>query len=236
MSAHTEAAALASALRSLVAEDLDVADVLARLVGDCADVTGAGAVALLAQDVENQLALLTATSHQASEIEMLQIQASAGPCVDCIRTRAVVTVSGVEELVRRWGQVGEGIRDAGFAAAEAYPMRWHGITFGGLNIFHADPAPAPRLELGQAFADVATLVIVQTVAVSREQVRARLHEAITARELVEQAKGVLAYRRELDMGAAYAELLRRCRVSGATLTQVARDVLDEARTGSTGAT
>lgn len=231
MNRRTATAALADALGGLVAEKIDVTDMLAGLVADCAAVTGADAVALLVQDVDEELALLTASSHRAAEIEMLQIQGSRGPCLDCIDSGASVHAAGLGELSERWGRVGQGIFEAGFAALEAYPMRWHGVTFGGLNVFHADPAAAAHPEVGQAFADVATLVILQSLAVSREQLLTRLHEAVGAREVVEQAKGVLAYTHDLDLGSAYDELVRLSRLDGRSLTEVARTVLDDARRG-----
>jgi AmiR/NasT family two-component response regulator len=61
--------------------------------------------------------------------------------------------------------------------------------------------------------------------VSTDQAAARLHEAISARELVEQAKGVIAYVDNVDMSAAYDSLIHRAETSGQTLTQTARAVL-----------
>lgn len=231
MSPRTATAALADALQGLVTEDIDVTDMLADLVADCVAVTGADAVALLVQDIDEELAMLTASSHRAAEIEMLQIQGSRGPCLDCIGAGTSVHAAGLDVLIERWGQVGRGIFDAGFAAVEAYPMRWHGVAFGGLNVFHTDPDAARHPEVGQAFADVATLVILQSLVVSREQLLTRLHEAVGAREVVEQAKGVLAYTRKIDLATAYEELVRRSQVDGGSLTQVARTVIDDARRG-----
>jgi AmiR/NasT family two-component response regulator len=108
-------------------------------------------------------------------------------------------------------------------------MRWHDRVLGGLNIFRrstdeVDPGDA---RLSQSFADVATLVVVQSTEIPADQVAARVHEAITARSQVEQAKGVLAYLRNLDMPAAYEELLQLARDRGRTLTETARDVVRE---------
>ena len=229
MSAEEQtAAAFASALGALVARDIDVADVLVHLVTECRAAVGADAVALMVSEAGGGLSLLTAESHQAEQLELLQIQDESGPCVDVLTTGEALRVGSPQAVEERWGDVGATIVRAGFVAVEAYPMRWRGVTLGGLNIFFRD-ADVPSLpELCQAFADISTLVVVQSGTVSADHVRARVHEALSARGLLEQAKGVIAYREDLDMGAAYTALLQRAETSGIPLTQTALDVVQEA--------
>jgi transcriptional regulator with GAF, ATPase, and Fis domain len=217
---------LATALAALVADDLDVADVLAHLVADCADATGADAVAILARDGGTPVALLTATSHRAVEIEMLQAQHLSGPCIDAIAEHRQVSATGTDELVRRWPTIGTAMAEAGFDSVHAFPMSWRGETFGGLNLFRSGPIEADASPIAQAYADVATLAIVQTVAVSHDQVHARLREALEAREIVEQAKGVLAYTEDIDLEQAYRRLVDLGSSEHGSLTQVARAVVD----------
>lgn len=217
--------AFADAVAALVGEP-DVADILHHLVTDCATVMGADAVAILARDVGGELSLLSATSHRVAELEMLQVQRDEGPCVDVLNTNEAFSVSGADQLVARWPDVGRAITDVGFTTVEAYPMRWRGVALGGLNVFRTTPASAPPdAAVGQAFADIATLTVVHSHPVSVDDAGARLHEALSARELVEQAKGVIAYVDEVDMGTAYDSLVHRAETSGETLTQVARDVI-----------
>ena len=72
----------------------DVTDALATLVADCAAGLGAAAVAVMTRDGDDsRVALLSATSHRAAEIEMLQIQHDRGPCVECLRTDRMVRAS-----------------------------------------------------------------------------------------------------------------------------------------------
>jgi hypothetical protein len=222
------AASFAAAIEAVVRADPDVADVLAHLVADCAQVTSVDTCALMALDGNGELSLLAAESHRAVEMEMLQIQRSTGPCVDVIDNGEPLHVAGADAIRDRWEEVGQAVVEAGFGAVEAYPMRWRGTVLGGLNLFRiAEDQPAVGA-LAQAFADIATLVVVQSGTVDVDQVRARLHEALSARGIVEQAKGVLAYREGTDLGAAYAALLRRAESLGTPLTQTAVDVVAEA--------
>lgn len=215
-------------LAAIVGDEVDVTDLLAHLVDDCARATGAVAVAILARveldGARDELALLTATSHRAVEIEMLQAQRRSGPCVEAIGTGAVVVATG-DDLVARWGDVGRAIRDAGFEEVEAYPMRWRGESLGGLNVFRAEARQPGAALTGQAYADVASLVVAQSAVVSPDLVRAGLATALESRALVEQAKGVLAYVGSVDMEQAYRELLRRADEADVSLTTAADSVV-----------
>ncbi len=221
------ASALADTVSALVDGEPDVADILHHLVTDCSTVMGADAVAILTRDAAGELSLLSATSHRATELELLQMQRSTGPCIDVIETNEALMVSGVDHLTDRWPEVGHAIVDAGFESVEAFPMRWRGTVLGGLNVFRAaGPAGPMEAGVGQSFADIATLAVIYSMPISAEQAASRLHEALSARELVEQAKGVIAYVENVDMGAAYDLLLRRAEMSGETLTRTAAAVIE----------
>lgn len=218
--------ALADVAGGMVSEH-HIGDVLAQLLADCADIVSARAVAVLVTVDADQLALLGSTSHEASLLEMLQVQSGSGPCVECMETAVHVSGAGAPELVDRWGDVGQAIVTAGFQSADAYPMRWRGRVLGGLNVFRRDPgsAPADADRLCQAFADVATLVLVQSTGISRDQITARVQEAISARIEVEQAKGVLAQLHDLELAEAYDLLRNLARDEGSSLTETARRVV-----------
>jgi hypothetical protein len=232
MSDTTVRHALSGAAAALTRGPEDVTDALATLVADCAAGLGAAAVAVMTRDGDDsRVALLSATSHRAAEIEMLQIQHDRGPCVECLRTDRMVRASG-EEMVRRWGEVGHGIAAAGFESVVAFPMRYRATTIGGLNIFHAEGRLAAEDEdMVQAVADMATLLVVHARPVPRHHVDGLVHDALRAREVVEQAKGVLAYLEQVDMATAYERLLERSRCDGTSLTRTALDVVAQAQQG-----
>jgi hypothetical protein len=222
------AMSLAAAMEALVLPNPDVADILAHLVAEGARATSADACALMARDSNGELSLLAAQSHSAVELEMLQIQRDVGPCIDVINDAGSLRVCGADEIRRRWGKVGDAVVDAGFRTVEGYPMRWRGSVLGGLNLFYADADPPAGGVMAQAYADIATLVVVQAASVDSDQVRARLHEALSSRGVVEQAKGVIAYQDRVDLGAAYVALLHRAEASGTGLTSTALEVVAEA--------
>jgi hypothetical protein len=230
MTPLTAAQALADATAALV-QDNDVADVLARLLRDCAEVLSAEAVGLLVLTGDGDLELLSSTSHRLDELELYQIQQDSGPYVEAIRTGATTSCVGIDLIAQRWPEVGAAIVAAGYQGARAYPLRWHGSTLGAMNVFHADAEPvgADDALLGQSFADIATVVIVQSVDLTIEQVTARVYRALEARTAVERAKGVLAFSHELDMAQAYELLVRMAAENQSTLSATANQVIAQAQ-------
>ena len=225
MTTDTEAnnRTLAGAVAAMVAR-FDVADALVHLLEACSMAYPANAVAVMVANPRGGLELLGSTSHRADELELLQIQSETGPCVDAVATNERIVASG-SEMVERWGSIGTAILGAGYGAVHAFPMHWRGRSIGGLNIF-VDGDTGPDLELGQMFADLVTLAVLQAHDVSADQLVARIHEAVSSRAVIEQAKGVLAHRRRADMDAAFGELLAESRRTGQSLTTAAKEVVE----------
>lgn len=230
MTATSATQAFADAARAMV-EDGDVAGTLVGLLDDCAGLTAADALGILVRSEETgELELLAATSHQAAELELYQRQREAGPGPETIETAAQVVARSPGEMIDRWGDVGAAIAGAGYGAVHSSPMRWRDRTFGALNAFQrtADQLDEDALALAQAFADVATIVIVTNRELSRHQLEDRVRVALEGRVVIEQAKGVLAYRNDIDVAAAYDLLAERAGRDGASLTEAAVKVVREA--------
>jgi GAF domain-containing protein len=230
MTATTASQAFVDAAAAIVQQD-DVADILIRLLADCAGLTGAGAIGLLVKNAHGRLEILSATSHQAVELELYELQHDTGPCVDAARDGAALSVRSSDEVISRWGEVGEAIVAAGFHAVHAVPLRWHGRLIGAMNAFHADVMRVDdeSLQLTQAFADIAAVVIVQPVVVSAGELDERVREVLEGRTVVEQAKGVLAESTGVDVAAAYRLLVERAEQNGSTLTETATAIIQEAQ-------
>ena len=218
--------AIADAAASLVQEH-DATTVLARLVADAAEFVPADAGAFLVRLPSGAFEVLSSTSHKVVELELYQVQAEAGPCVDACRTGRSTQGIGRDEILARWPEVGEAILDAGFLAVHAFPMVWRGRALGGLNLFSvgADELDAASSALAQNFADFATLAILQPEVVADEVLEERMAAALEGRVVIEQAKGVIAHLEGLDMAASYEELVRLARSNRSTLVQAATEVI-----------
>lgn len=228
--ARPTAEALALAI-SLLVTDTDVTDTLTRVLRECVTQLGAQAAGLLVRDEAGELELLSATSHAVAELEIFQIQNDAGPCVDTIRTGALVVAGDPHAVARRWpGAVSEAIESAGYRGTQAAPLRWQEHVLGAVNVFYREPRRPGDDDAGllQAFADVACLAILQAPSLTRDEVAARMEHAFRGRTLVEHAKGVIAYQRGVDMATAYAWLLDAAG-GGRALSAVATDVVVSAQ-------
>jgi GAF domain-containing protein len=229
MTASTASQALVDAAAAMVTQH-DTAGTLSRLVADCARFTAADAIGILVKDDDDSLDILTATSHRAAELELYQLQHDTGPCIDAAREGAALSEYGDQDITGRWGKVGEAIVAAGFHAVHAVPLRWHGHLIGAMGAFHADPETLDddARQLTQAFADIATVAIVQSTDLTNSQLHDRVRAALAGRTVIEQAKGVLAQTLKLDMAAAYQHLVRHADDHGTTLTEAASHLIHEA--------
>src|SRR5207247_1671601 len=90
-------------------------------------------------------------------------QADEGPCLDCFRTGRPVAVADLSAATGRWPRFVAEARERGFGAVHALPMRLRTDVIGALNLFGAEAGALGEdtAQLGQAFADVATIGLLQ---------------------------------------------------------------------------
>ncbi len=217
-------------LADTLVDDYDVIDVLDRLAGYSVQLLAAESVGILLADAQAMLRVVASTNEQTEWMELLQLQADEGPCVECFRARAPVNVDDLAAAGARWPRFVAALRERGaYGSVHALPLRLRGQAIGALNLFHAAPGPLPAadLALGQALADVATIGILQERAIRRGEVLSeQLHAALNSRVIIEQAKGVLAQRGYLSMQAAFDRLRHYARGHNLRLTEVARQIVE----------
>jgi GAF domain-containing protein len=217
-------------LADTLVDDYDVIDVLDRLARHSVELLAADAAGILLADARAKLRVVASTNEQTEWMELLQLQADEGPCVDCFRTGAPVSVNDLAAATARWPRFVAALRERGtYGSVHALPLRLRGESIGTLNLFHTTPGPLPDadLALGQALADVATIGILQERAVRRGEVLAeQLQAALNSRVIIEQAKGVLAQHGDLSMDVAFDRLRSYARSHNLRLTEVARKIVE----------
>jgi GAF domain-containing protein len=209
-------------------DDFDVIDFLHVLTERCVSLLGVSAAGLLLTDGQDTLQVVAASSERTRLLELFQLQADQGPCVDCFRTGAPVSVDDLP-TAGRWPQFTEAAAAAGFAAVHAVPMRLRREVIGALNFFDTSPGPldADKLRIGQALADVATIGLLQERAIRRRDVvTGQLQTALNSRIVIEQAKGVLAERLRVPMHEAFTLLRSASRNTNRRLSDLAKAVVD----------
>ena len=216
-------------LADTMVADFDVIDFLHMLADRSTRLLPVAAAGVLLADPRGQLRVAAASSDAAGLIELFQIQNDQGPCLDCFRTGQRVTAADLAGPERRWPRFAAAATQAGFSAVHALPMRLRDQVIGALNLFCAQAGPLGQddLRIGQALADVATIGLLQERNVRRvETLAEQLQAALNSRVVIEQAKGRLAERLDLDMDQAFALLRGHARNTNQRLTDVARRVID----------
>ena len=209
--------------------DFDVVDLLTELSELCAALLDVESAGLLLVDPLEQLRLLAATSEETRELELFQLQADEGPCVDCYSTGQPVSVADIQGEADRCPRFVPAALDAGFASVHAVPMRAAGIVIGALNLFGNHPGALSDADLlvGQTLAHVASVAILQEHAPTPWTVMPQLRSALTGRVLVEQAKGFLREILDVSVEDAFTLLRSYARANGEHLTDVARRLMTD---------
>jgi transcriptional regulator with GAF, ATPase, and Fis domain len=220
--------AVVSLVDSLL-DDFDVVDLLTELTERCAELLDVESAGLLLADPLEQLRLLAATSEETRELELFQLQADEGPCVDCYSTGQPVSVADIQAEADRWPRFVPAALDAGFASVHAVPMRAAGIVMGALNLFGTHPGALSDADLlvGQTLAHIASVAILQEHAPTPWTVMPQLRSALTSRILVEQAKGFLREVLDVSLEDAFTLLRYYARANGEHLTDVARRLMTD---------
>ncbi len=212
---------------TVLVTDFDVVELLTLVADRCVDVLDVAAAGLMLVSADGELRVLASSSEAMRVLELFEVQADEGPCVDCYRTGAPIVNLTLDETDSRWPSFGPKAVEAGFRSVHALPMRLRDKTIGALNMYRVDGGQMRESDVvaAQALADVATIAILQHRAFNDAQrLNEQLTQALNTRIVIEQAKGVVSERADLDMEHAFARLRRHARNHNLRLTDVAQAV------------
>jgi GAF domain-containing protein len=218
-------------LADTLVDDFDVVDLLSFLSERCVEVLDVTAAGLMLGSTSGGLRVMASSSEEMQVLELFEVQADEGPCINCYRSGAPVVNADAATMSERWPKFAPKALAAGFRSVHALPMRLRGQTIGALNLFHASEGAldAQDVMAAQAFADVATIAILQERAAREAQtINEQLTHALNSRIVIEQAKGIVAQATRVDMGEAFALLRGHARNQNLKLADVSRGVIDGA--------
>jgi transcriptional regulator with GAF, ATPase, and Fis domain len=216
------------AIANSLVDGFDVVELLSGLTTDCARLLDIASAGLLLADTQGVLHVMAASSEATRNLELYQLQRDEGPCLDCYRSAAALSVVNLDNEVLRWPHFVAAATAAGFASVHAVPMKLRDKMLGALGLFgtRAGPLAEADLRLAQALADVASIAIVaDKVATDNALITQQLQTALTSRVILEQAKGLLAQLGTLEMDDAFAALRRYARDHNTRLSVVAQVVV-----------
>jgi GAF domain-containing protein len=216
-------------LADILVADYDVIDLLTGLADRCVQLLGASAAGVMLASPNGDLRLVASSSDAMRVVELFELQAKEGPCLDAFRTGERVAHENLAAGVGRWPRFATVAAEAGFRSAFALPLRLRDATIGALNVFSVEHTPMDEADVlvARAFADLATISVLQQRAVTDSQrLNEQLTHALTSRILIEQAKGVVFERAGIDMAEAFSRLRAYARDHNIRLTDVAQAAID----------
>jgi transcriptional regulator with GAF, ATPase, and Fis domain len=197
-------------LADTLVADYDVVDMLQALIDTCRDTLDTSAAGILLAGSSGELEVIVSSNDSSELVEMLQASAEAGPCIECFRTGAVVSVADIADMPEEWSEFGRAALALGFRSVHAVPMRLRESTIGTLNLLREETGEldASDAVAAKALADVATIGILQERQLRERSILAdQLQTALDRRIVIEQAKGVVAHTQGVPIDVAY-ELIR----------------------------
>lgn len=219
-------AAFVSLADTLVA-GYDVVDLLQTLVDSCAELFEAAAVGLVLADESGDLSVVASTSENDGLVKLLQPPAGDGPGLASFTSGAVISVPDIAAEAR-WHVIAADAAAQGYRSLHVVPMRLRGTTVGALSVYRAmtGALTSDDASVVQGLADVATISILHERALRESGVaQAQLQRALDSRVIIEQAKGVIAQTRLIDMDDAFRALRDYARHRGLNLRDVAELVV-----------
>lgn len=209
-------------------DDYDVVELLHVLARRCVDLLGAAAAGILLADQRGGIQVVATSDERARLLELFQLQADEGPCLDAYHTGEIVQVDDLTEAGERWPAFVPEALAEGYHSVQAVPMRLRGTTIGALNLFGAGTGPLAQhdLAIARALADTATIGILHERALRRSEVLTeQLQTALNNRIVIEQAKGLLFHAAHISTGQAFEHLRAYSRDSNVRLSDVAQQLL-----------
>ena len=203
-------------------------DLLTRLADHCVEVLDVQAAGIMLASPDGHLRVMASSSDAMRVLELFEVQAQEGPCLDSHRTGLPVVNQDLAASDGRWPRFAPEAIAAGFRSAHALPMRLRGSVIGALNLFRVDLGEMSwdDLELAQAFADVATIAILQHRArLEAQTINEQLTHALNSRIVIEQAKGMVAERLDIDVDRAFKTLRNHARNHNLRLADIAEAVI-----------
>ncbi|MFN3220132.1 MAG: ANTAR domain-containing protein [Acidimicrobiales bacterium] len=217
-------------LADSLVSDFDVIELLTMLADRCVSILGVSAAGIMLAGPDGTLRVIASSSETMRLLELFELQTEQGPCLESFRTGEAVTLLdlGSADATARWPRFAPEAIASGFRSVHALPMRLRGDVIGALNLFEvsAEGIDDEALRAARALADIATIAILQYRAtIGAHELIDQLNTALNTRIVIEQAKGVVAERRQLDMAGAFDVLRHHARSNNLRLADVAAAVV-----------
>ena len=243
MSRYTTLVEAFVGLADTLVSDYDAVDLGQRLIDAAMEILPISAAGILLASPPPppsppELRVFATSSEHTRLLELLQLEANAGPCLQAYHSGLPVLVKDLTVDSGRWPAFADRAAQYGYISVAALPMRLRNQRVGALNLFGLKMLSISDIAVGQGLADVATIGILhardaaefERVNAEGELVNQQLQAALKSRVVIEQAKGILAERGHVDVDSAFQQLRNYARREGWGLADLARAVVESSDT------
>jgi GAF domain-containing protein len=175
------------------------------------------------------------TDQVVLEVDALQYEAGQGPCLDAIADRVIVYADDLDTDVR-WPEFSPAAVRAGIRSVLALPLT-PSTHDGALNLYARYPAAFGVVDRATAaiLTSLASLALSVAHAHEDEVRRAEnLNAALTSRETIGEALGILMERERITANQAFDVLRRASQHLNIKLRDVAQNLVDTGESPDTG--
>jgi hypothetical protein len=109
-----------------VVDDYDIVDMLTGVADRCVSLLGASAAGVMLGSPAGSLGLVASSSEAMRLLELFELQAQEGPCLDAYRTGELVGPESLQAGAVPWPRFSAAALQAGFKSALALPLRLRG--------------------------------------------------------------------------------------------------------------
>jgi GAF domain-containing protein len=210
---------LSDLARSLQAEH-DTTTMLSGLVAAAVtQVPGADEASISVVEARRRIVAQLPLSPLAGQLDTLQTEVGEGPCLDAVFEQRVVRVPDLTDETR-WPRFADRAAAAGVGSMLSFQLWVEGDNLGALNLYARRPYAFDEEseQIGLLFVSHAA------VAMADARTQDQLRQAVDARDLIGQAKGILMERYDIDSIRAFALLVQTSQHTNKKLRDVAAEL------------
>jgi hypothetical protein len=204
---------------------MDLDEALERITGSAVDtIPGIDHASLSVTTKAGKIQTLAPTDPVATRADQLQYDLREGPCYEAVDGAPVLEVDDLASDLR-WPAYGPKAAAAfGLGSQVAFQFLAEPHGRGALNLYANQPhaIDGETRQLGEMFAELAA------VALGWSRQDQTLQEALSTRELIGQAIGIVMERYRLDADRAFAFLVRTSQAGNVKLRDVATGIIADA--------
>jgi GAF domain-containing protein len=207
--------------RALHVKNAELQPTLDAIVTNAAATHPAARDAGLILFVSGQLISQAVTGHTPQALDVKQQETGDGPCIEAAREQVMIQVSDTTDD-DRWPQFCADAQASGVRSMLCAPLWINEQRLGTLTLYAPQPAAFGKqdIQLIELFAALAALALADA------QHNEQLRQAMTTRDIIGQAMGILMERYKVDSDAAFRALARASQARKMKVSAIARHLTE----------